>query len=196
MQSTVLAKDNPMNSNDFGEQVLGLLVSFAAKMDDAGLLPDMDPTAVDQPQVPAGPTVAEGLTAASPSQAQAGPTAPAQSKQPACPGAQAKAGPPLPPESLHWTDANSGGPASSSSGSTTKPPSMMPPSSKYAPGLPSAPSAYEAGTHTKGRLVCSPEQMKQFLYGNAPRPKGSHAQNTDALLMIEQVVNQVSFHCF
>lgn len=161
--------------------MLGFLVTFAEKMDSAGLLPELDPGVSEGSEVAAVPKVAGGPKVAQ------GFTAPADGKQPAVPGAHAKAGPPLPPEALH-RDADPGAPSSSSSGSTARPSSLISPSSKCAPGIPSAPPTCEGTTHTRGRLVCTPNQMKQFLYGNAPRPKSSTGQSSDALMMNEYVL--------
>lgn len=149
-----------MQSEEFADQVLGLLVNFANQMDAQGLLPEL-------------PDDAEGSK---------GPAVPKDAAP--CPGASAKAGPPLPPEALRATGCDGAEASSSSSGCQARPPPMMAPTSKFAPGLPSAPPDYGFGNNTKGRLVCHPEQMKQFLYGNTQKARGAAPSGSESMILI------------
>ena len=159
-----------MSNDDFGNQMLGLLVSFAHQLDDAGILDEAASPAA-APEDPAVPQVAA-------------PKAPCQGDLPV-PGACAKAsGPPLPAHAAFGLPVQDQQGSSSSSSSSRMAKTLTPPESKFAPGIPPAPS--EAGISTKGRLVCTPDQMKKFLYGAGPKPKTAAAASTpsDTLMSI------------
>ena len=75
-------------------------------------------------------------------------------------GAKAKAGPPLPLEKaarVHNKSSSKGSLNSSSSSTPARP-------SKFAYDLPTPVPEYDP--QTKSRLVCSPEEMKKFLFGS------------------------------
>jgi len=75
-------------------------------------------------------------------------------------GAKAKAGPPLPFEKaarVHSKSSSKGSLNSSSSSTPARP-------SKFAYDLPTPVPEYDP--QTKSRLVCSPEEMKKFLFGS------------------------------
>ena len=170
----VPSQENSLQHDALGEQMLGLLVSFAQKMDEAGILPEVD-EAADNPE---DPSVVS---------------------QP--PGATVKAGPPLPPEHLTSSGSSRAAAAASScsSGCQTRPASVLTPTSKYSSALPSAPSDYNYGGpqgQTRGRLVCSPEHMKKFLYGDGERPKASAtAPTTDSMIEYSVRVSTVFGLC-
>ena len=141
----VPSQENSLQHGALGEQMLGLLVSFAQKMDEAGILPDVD-EAADNPEDPSVVSQPPGVTV--------------------------KAGPPLPPEHLTFSGSSRAAAASScSSGCQTRPASVLTPTSKYSSALPSAPSDYRPQGQTRGRLVCSPEQMKSFYMEMEKGPK-------------------------
>ena len=141
----VPSQENSLQHGALGEQMLGLLVSFAQKMDEAGILPDVD-EAADNPEDPSVVSQPPGVTV--------------------------KAGPPLPPEHLTSSGSSRAAAASScSSGCQTRPASVLTPTSKYSSALPSAPSDYRPQGQTRGRLVCSPEQMKSFYMEMEKGPK-------------------------
>lgn len=136
----VSAQDKPMQSEEFADQVLGLLVTFAHQLDESGITSAAEEDAGDS-QGPAVP------------------------KDEPVDGATVKAGPPLPPESLKPSGCHGAEVSSSSSGCKSRPPPPpMAPTSKYAPGIPTAPPDYQLSSQS--RLVCHPEQMKKFLYGS------------------------------
>lgn len=127
-----------MQSEEFADQVLGLLVTFAHQLDESGITSAAEEDAGDS-QGPAVP------------------------KDEPVDGATVKAGPPLPPESLKPSGCHGAEVSSSSSGCKSRPPpAVMAPTSKYAPGIPTP----DYQLSSQSRLVCHPEQMKKFLYGS------------------------------